>query len=207
MGKLWKTIGTVVPGPAVLLAGKWINLFSATHLTYPDWQEGADLIALAIAAVVAVVLSIALKDASKALIWIGLVLVLAGLATCWSIWFHLGTPMQAVDASWFQNVWQGVYIVTMVVLVATITVSALSLRKDKPKAFWMLAVSSSYWLLRARSGSLGGGRPARDGNVRSLLQAPNLCLLGGPFRRGLLLGSRLRGQRSGRRWTCGRDLS
>ena len=58
-------------------------------MTYPNWQDGADLIALAIAAVVAVILSIALKDASKALlkalIWIGLVLVLAGLATCWTI--------------------------------------------------------------------------------------------------------------------------
>jgi uncharacterized membrane protein len=43
-------------------------------------------------------------------------------------------------ASWFQNVWQGVYIVTMVVLVATITVSALSLREDKPKAFWTLVI-------------------------------------------------------------------
>ncbi len=159
MGKLWKTIGTVVPGPAVLLAGKWIDLFSATHLTYPDWQEGADLIALAVAGVVAVVLSIALKDTSKALlkalIWIGLILVLAGLATCWAIWFHLGTPMQPVDASWFQNVWQGVYIVTMVVLVATITVSALSLREDKPKAFWtlalgaivLLAVAGAIWLV------------------------------------------------------------
>jgi hypothetical protein len=146
MGKLWKTIGTVVPGPAVLLAGKWIDLFSATHLTYPNWQEDADLIALAVSAVVAVILSIALKDSSKALlktlIWIGLVLVLAGLATCWAIWFHLGTPMQPVDASWFQNVWQGVYIVTMVVLVATITVSALSLREDKPKAFWTLALGA-----------------------------------------------------------------
>jgi hypothetical protein len=37
-------------------------------------------------------------------------------------------------------VWQGVYIVTMVVLVATITVSALSLREDKPKAFWTLVI-------------------------------------------------------------------
>jgi uncharacterized membrane protein len=158
MGKLWKTIGTVVPGPTVLLAGKWIDLFSATHLTYPDWQEGADLIALAVAAVVAVVLSIALKDTSKALlkalIWIGLILVLAGLATCWAIWFHLAHRCSPLTRAGFK-MWQGVYIVTMVVLVATITVSALSLREDKPKAFWtlalgaivLLAVAGAIWLV------------------------------------------------------------
>lgn len=147
MDKLWKTIGSVVPGPAVLLAGKWINLFSATHLTYPDWQEDADRIAIGAAAVVAVALAIALKDTSKAilkaLVWVGLALVLAGLVICWLIWFHLGKPMQPEDALWFQNMWEGIYITTMVTLVATITVGALSLREDKPKTFWTIAIISA----------------------------------------------------------------
>jgi hypothetical protein len=62
---------------------------------------------------------------------------------------HLGTPMQPVDASWFQNVLQGVYIVTMIVFVATITVSALSLQEDKPKAFWTLALGAIVLLATA----------------------------------------------------------
>jgi hypothetical protein len=42
-----------------------------------------------------------------------------------------------------------VYIGTMVVLVATIAVSALSLREDKPKAFWTLAVGTIVLLIVA----------------------------------------------------------
>jgi hypothetical protein len=165
MGKLWKTIGTVVPGPTVLLAGKWIDLFSATHLTYPDWQEGADLIALAVAAVVAVVLSIALKDTSKALlkalIWIGLILVLAGLATCWAIWFHLAHRCSPLTRAGFKMCGRA----SISSRWSSSSPRSPSARcrcgrtNRRPSGHWRSA-PSSCWLLQARSGSFGGDRPA-----------------------------------------------
>lgn len=149
--KVWKTIATVIPGPAVLFIGKWLDLFSETHLTYPNWQLGAERIAIGASAVVAILLSILLsgvsKEALKGWTWAGFALTILGLAGCWGIWFHLGPSMPAADAVWWQDVWQGLYIVTMVLLVATVTLAAMTLQEDKPKTFWWIFVAIIVALL------------------------------------------------------------
>lgn len=149
--KVWKTIATVVPGPAALFIGKWLDLFSQTHLTYPNWQVGAERIAIGTGAVVAILLSILLSGASKGLLkgltWAGFALTVLGLAGCWAIWFHLGPSMPPANAVWWQDVWQGLYIVTMVLLVATITIGAMTLHEDKPKTFWWILIAIVVVLL------------------------------------------------------------
>lgn len=146
MNKLWKTVGTVVPGPALLFAGKWIELFSATQLSYPGWAAAADRLALGISTAVAVLLSVALKDTSKpvlkGLLWAGFLLFIVGILACSIFWFRLGSPMSPADVSRLQTFWEAAYVATLVDLVATITVAALSLREDKPKWFWALVVAT-----------------------------------------------------------------
>jgi hypothetical protein len=98
-----------------------------------------------VGAFVAIVLSITLKEAPKGtlkiLAWIGFALTIGCLAACWLVWLHLGPPepgKQAPESPWWQDVWETLYISAMILLVATISVTALSLKEDKPTWFWVL---------------------------------------------------------------------
>jgi hypothetical protein len=145
--RAFKAIAAIVPGPAVLFVTQWLNLFAATNLTSPEWQTSAEQLSIAGGSFVAVTLSILLRDAQKARLklwaWIGFVLTLACLGACWGIWFHLGPPGPGQRApfepgSW-RDVWEGIFVLAMILLVATISVAALSL-EERSKWFWILVI-------------------------------------------------------------------
>jgi hypothetical protein len=142
----FKAIAAIIPGPALLFVGKWLDLFSRTHLTSPEWEDNAQQLALAVGAFVAVVLSIGLRNAGevflKALTWVGFWLTLAGLSACWGIWFYLGPPSPGQHAPanppMWRDVWYALFVTAMVLLVATITVAGLSVEKKNSRWFWIL---------------------------------------------------------------------
>jgi hypothetical protein len=155
-----KKIAAIVPGPALFFIGKWLELFSGTHLTYPEWQNKADQIALAGGSVIAIVLCILLRAAPRGILygfaWAGFALTFILLIACWLIWFHLGTPMPSnSDVMWWQDVWEGIYIAAMLFLVATLTAAGLYEGETHPILFWILfaliviivlAIIASYFL-------------------------------------------------------------
>jgi len=46
--------------------------------------------------------------------------------------------MPSADAMFWQDIWKGLYIFAMMLLVATISVAALSAREETNKAFWII---------------------------------------------------------------------
>jgi hypothetical protein len=157
--KALKAVAAVTPAPALVIVGKWLALFSATRLAHPEWQESADAIALGVGAFVAVFLCIGLADARKEMVrrwaWVGFVLTLLALAGCWGIWFYLGPPRageRAPDPVFWRDLWQTLYIAAMVLLIATISLGALSLEQDKPGWFWTIAAVATIVLLVALVG-------------------------------------------------------
>lgn len=142
---IWKKISTVVPGPAILFVGTWLDLFSSTFLVYPNWQLEADRLSLALGALVSIVLSILLSgktaETLRRLAWAGFVLALVFLGACAGIWFHLGSPLPPEAVQWWHDVWRFVYILAMVSTVATITLAAMSLQSRAPKLYlWLFVV-------------------------------------------------------------------
>src|SRR5262249_7980090 len=142
MKKAWKTIAAAVPGPIVLWAGQWFELFSRTHLIYPEWQRDAEDTALALGVFSAISICSTLNGFSRSrlrrLAGYGFLLTVTFLAACWAIWFHLGKGMPSADAMFWQDIWKGLYILAMMLLVATISVAALSAREETNKAFWII---------------------------------------------------------------------
>jgi hypothetical protein len=147
--KAFKAISAIVPGPAVLFVTQWLNLFSVTNLTSPEWQTSAERLSLAVGSFVAVILSILLRDAQKPRLkvwaWIGFVLTLVCVGACWGIWFYLGPPGPGqrgpAEPGRWRDVWEGVFVLAMVLLVATISLAALSL-EERSKWFWILVIVS-----------------------------------------------------------------
>jgi hypothetical protein len=142
MKKTWKNIASVLPGPIVLWAGQWFDLFSRTHLAYPQWVSDAENTALAIGVFTAVLICSTLKNLSntrlRRLAGCGFVLTIALFVACWAIWFYLGKAMPSADAMFWQDVWKGLYIAAMVFLVATISGGVLSAREETNNVFWII---------------------------------------------------------------------
>jgi hypothetical protein len=140
--KAWKTIASIVPGPAVVWVGKWLDLFSRTHLTYPEWQDDAQNTAAAVGTFVAIIICLTLNGVRRTLLkWmtlLGSIATLSLLAACWTLWFQLGKAMPAAEVMLRQDIWKGLYITAMVMMVATISVGALSLREESSKIFWVV---------------------------------------------------------------------
>jgi hypothetical protein len=119
----------------------------STNLTSPEWQTSAERLSLASGSFVAVVLSILLRDAQKSQLkvwaWIGFFLTLACLGACWTIWFYLGPPGPGQrgpsEPGWWRDIWEGVFVLGMILLVSTISVAALSL-EERSKWFWILVI-------------------------------------------------------------------
>jgi predicted membrane channel-forming protein YqfA (hemolysin III family) len=132
----FRTLGRWVPGPAILLFGQWLGLFSETHLTYPDWEDGASKIALGLSAFIAAVLLALLDGTSKPKLrrvtWLLFALTLIGFAVCWVFWHMLGEPMPQAKARVLQASWEVAYVITMLLLVSTITTGVMSRRVEKP---------------------------------------------------------------------------
>jgi hypothetical protein len=152
--KALKTVAAVVPGPAVVFVGRWLTLFSATRLVYPEWQQSADAISLGVGAFVAVFLSISMARVRKTLLrrwcWAGFALTLLLLAGCWAVRLHLGPTRPgetAPDPVFWQDVWQTLYILAMILLIATITLGALTLKEDRPGWFWVIVIGALIAIL------------------------------------------------------------
>ncbi len=145
-----KVIAAAVPGPAVLFVGEWLDLFTNAGLASPEWQVGAHSAALAIGAFVALVLSILLKSAGgrtlHALAWGLFILTVVALGACLAIRFHLRPPtpggLAVTDPDFWRELWRLIYIVAMVLLVATVAVASLTLEKKSAVLFWILAALS-----------------------------------------------------------------
>lgn len=142
--KALKNVSAVVPGLALVFVGKWLELFSTTRLTHPEWQPWADEIALGAGAFVAVFLCIGMGGVPKRKLrfwsWICFTLTLLFLAGCWFVRMNLGPPRPgeiAPDPIFWQGVWQTLYILAMILLIATLTLAALTLKQDKPVWFWV----------------------------------------------------------------------
>jgi hypothetical protein len=167
--KPWKAIASAVPAPVALWADRWLDLFSSTHLAYPEWQIDAQNTALAIGTPVALIICFALSHWSRtrltALALAGLFVTLLSLVGCWLIWFYLGKAMPASDAIFWQDLWKGLYIFAMISLLTTISVGALSVKVKTNKAFWIIValvlavaiivISYVLWHRHERSGPVG----------------------------------------------------
>jgi hypothetical protein len=152
--KALKTVAAVVPGLALVFVGKWLALFSTTRLTHPEWQQLADEIALGAGAFVAMFLCIGMAGAPKRRLrlwsWIGFALTLLFLAGCWAVRLYLGPSRPgeiAPDPIFWQSVWQTLYILAMILLIATVTLGALTLKRDKPAWFWVIVVVGALFLV------------------------------------------------------------
>lgn len=125
-----KKIAAIVPGPAVVFIGKWFELFSSTPLGYPQWQHDAENIALLISAFIRAFVrtySGRIRDD------------LNPPDRCLWIRHRLGTPEPSIsDVTWWQDIWEYVYIAAMVSLVATITVGGLYEGEAHPVVFWTI---------------------------------------------------------------------
>jgi len=129
-----KAFAAALPGPALLFAGEWLDLFAQTGLASPEWQVGAHRAALAVGAFSAFVLSTLLRKAAEQTLvrvsWVLFALTVAGLAGCWGIWFHLGAPspggLAVADPAWWRDAWRLLYVVTLVLLVSTVAVASLT---------------------------------------------------------------------------------
>lgn len=132
----------IVPGPFVLWVGKWLDLFSRSNLTYPGWQSEAQNTALALGAVAAILTGLIFGKATQSrlrmLTIVGTVITFIFIASCWLIWHLLGKGMPPSQAKSLQDLWEGVYIASMVLLVVTITMGALSLGQTKRKMTWIM---------------------------------------------------------------------
>ncbi|WP_316178083.1 MULTISPECIES: hypothetical protein [unclassified Bradyrhizobium] len=167
--KALKAVSAVVPSLALVFVGKWLELFSTTRLTHPEWQLWVDDIALGAGAFVAMFLCIGMEGAPKKRMrfwsWIGFALTLLLLAGCWLVRLYLGPPRPgeiAPDPIFWQDVWQTLYILAMILLIATLTLAALTLKRDKPVWFWVSVVVGAlilvlgivgfiWWLVQSNS--------------------------------------------------------
>ncbi len=145
--KALKTIVAIIPGPALVYVGQWINLLSSTVLAHPVWQVAADRFALGFGTILTLFVSIGWADAPKEVLkrrfYVGCGIVIVGVIICWVIWLNLGPPPPgavAPNPTWWQGVWETVYVFTQSILVATISIGALSIREDKPWLFWFKAI-------------------------------------------------------------------
>jgi MFS family permease len=140
-----KAVAAAVPGPAVVIVGKWLDLFSQTPIANPEWEDGATKFALAVGAFVATVLCLVSRDINRnrliILTLVGFGLTLVCLAVCWGIWFHLGPPKfgeRAKDSTGWQDLWETFYIAGMILLITTISAGSLAQRDEWPVVFWIV---------------------------------------------------------------------
>jgi hypothetical protein len=135
--KIWR----IVPGPAVLWAGQWFELFSRTHLTYPDFQAEAQATALLVGSFLAVIIGLSLGDASRRLLRIltglSFLFTIISIIACWYMWFRLGKPMFPPDAKSLQDVWEGLSIIAMVMMVTTISLGCLLPTQESRTSLWI----------------------------------------------------------------------
>jgi hypothetical protein len=150
----WKSFSYWVPGPIAFFVAKWVGLFSQTTLAHPRWEVNANNDALAIGAVTTAILSFLLRGSSKRRLKvfavIGFVAVIVGIAACLYFWFWLGAAMPERDVRQLQDYWRITYTATLVVLVATISIGAVSAtgRADSNKKWmWVSVVLGSALLL------------------------------------------------------------
>ena len=144
-----KSIIAIVPGPALVFVGQWINLLSSTVIADPGWQVAADQIALGLGAILTIFISIGWadlpKEKLKSRFFAGCAAVVIGVAICWCIWLYLGPPAPgtvAPNPTWWQGLWETMYVLTQIALVATISIGALSIKEDKPGLFWFIVVAA-----------------------------------------------------------------
>jgi hypothetical protein len=130
-----KNIVQVVPAPLVIWVTQWLDLFSLSVFTYPGWRIQAQNTAAALGVVAAIAIALTLKGARVSFLRrsaiFSLVIAVGILAACWYIWVRLGNAMSAQDAKWLQDVWEGLYILAMVLIVATISMGLLSIKRRK----------------------------------------------------------------------------
>jgi hypothetical protein len=98
---------------------------------------------LLISAFITIVLCFILKSASRGLLLgltlAGFVMTLILLIACLWIRHRLGTPEPSIsDVTWWQDIWEYVYIAAMISLVATITVGGLYEGEAHPVVFWTI---------------------------------------------------------------------
>jgi hypothetical protein len=140
-----KAISAATPGPALVIIGKWLNLFSGTIIAYPEWQVDATNLALAVGAVVAVVLPFAMVNTDKAklrrlgIVFLSLMFVL--VVICVAIWFHLG-PLDSgqarVNVPVWHDIWELSYILAMIFLIGSVTSLTLSIDERHTALFWII---------------------------------------------------------------------
>jgi hypothetical protein len=144
-----KAIAAAVPGPAVVFVGKWLELFSVTHIANPEWEDGATRIAVGVGAFIAVILSLVLngvnvnRDRLVVITLVGFGLTLVFLAGCWGIWYYLGPPNPGELDSYrpvWQDRWQTAYVFGMIFLITSISTGVLSQRDERPLLFWFVVV-------------------------------------------------------------------
>jgi hypothetical protein len=150
--KNFKVIAAAIPSPAVLFVSQWLGLFARTSLTNPTWQNDAENTALGIGAFVALMISILLKDWSNddlrryalRFFWA----TLAAFALCAAISFFSGFGFATlVPDPLLQGIWGFVFVASMVLMIVTVSLGAMSLRDDRPVLFWVLVALCALALL------------------------------------------------------------
>jgi DMSO reductase anchor subunit len=140
-----KALSAATPGPALVIIGKWLKLFSGTIIAYPEWQIDATNLALAVGAVVAIVLPFTMDNTDKArlralgIMFLSLMFVL--VAICVAIWFHLGPPdpgQAKVNVPMWHDIWELSYILAMICLIGSVTFLMLSVDERHRAFFWIV---------------------------------------------------------------------
>lgn len=146
-----KALSAAAPGPALVIIGKWLNLFSTTIVAYPEWQADATNLALAIGTVFAIALPFAVGDVDKARVRIFgalcLLIMFVFVMICLFIWFHLGPPdpgQTRVNVPLWHDIWELVYISAMVLLIVAITLLTLSIDDRHNVLFWFIAAIAIF---------------------------------------------------------------
>ena len=140
-----KALSAATPGPAVVIIGKWLNLFSGTIIAYPEWQVDATNLAIAVGAVVAIALPFTMENIAKTrlrtlgIILLSLMFVL--VVICVAIWFHLGPPdpgQVRANVPLWHDIWELSYVSAMICLIGSVTLLTLSIDERHRILFWVV---------------------------------------------------------------------
>jgi hypothetical protein len=142
-----RAFSTAAPGPAVVMIGKWLKLFSDTIIAYPEWQIDATNLALAVGVVAAIVLPFTMEKMDKRILkgfgicLLSLTFIL--IVICVAIWFHLGPPesdQARVNVASWHDIWELCYVLAMICLIVSVTFLTMSIDEKHNILFWIVTV-------------------------------------------------------------------
>jgi hypothetical protein len=143
--RAFKSIAAVVPGVALAFVNQWVGLFSRTPIPLPKWREEANDLATAIGVFAAIGICILWRNREKSeLIIRGKVLFFTTIGLiilCAALLFWLGRPPDEYT-NIIQEVLKWLYVCTLVFVIATIAMMALSL-DESSKVFWTVVIASA----------------------------------------------------------------